>query len=80
MRVRVLLFGPAADAAGQGAVEVQLDADRTCAAVLDALARMRGLGPLVPSCRLAVNHEFAPPHRTIRDSDEVALIGLVSGG
>lgn len=80
MRVRVLLFGPAADAAGADAIEVELGADRSCAAVLGALSRSGRLGPLVAACRLAVNHEFAPPGRTIQEGDEVALVGLVSGG
>ena len=45
---------------------------RACPAIADAL----------PGCRLAVNHAFAdgddaPP---IQSGDEVALIGMVSGG
>lgn len=35
---------------------------------------------VLAACRLAVNHEFASPDQMIREQDEVALIGMVSGG
>lgn len=82
MVIRVLLFGPEAAAAGVRAVEVDVaDGARTAAAVLgrigEACPALRGrLG----SARLAVNGEFAAPAQAIGVGDEVALIGLVSGG
>lgn len=82
MRVDVLLFGPLADAAGADRVRVDLPNDQATAnGVLAALheahpALRSGLG----GCRLAVNHAFAQGPTPIRESDEVALIGLISGG
>lgn len=35
---------------------------------------------VLSACRLAVNHEFAPPDQMVHERDEVALIGMVSGG
>lgn len=35
---------------------------------------------VLSACRLAVNHEFALPDDMVHERDEVALIGMVSGG
>jgi len=35
---------------------------------------------VLSACRLAVNHEFAQPDQLVRERDEVAVIGMVSGG
>ena len=81
MRVRVLLFGPQADAAGRSAVELELPEPADCRTLRERLAAAHPeLAPSMAASRLAVNHEFAPPEQTIREGDEVALIGLVSGG
>jgi molybdopterin converting factor small subunit len=81
MTVRVLLFGAEADAAGRDAVAVSLPPGSTCERLKDVLAReVPELKPLLSAARLAVNAEFAPPGATIHPGDEVALIGLVSGG
>lgn len=81
MQVRVLLFGPQAAAAGRREVVVALGEDRSCGALLRALAAaMPAITDSIPSSRVAVNHEFAPSERTVNDGDEVALIGMVAGG
>ena len=38
------------------------------------------LAGMLPACRFAVNHAFAADDRAIAEGDEVALIGLTSGG
>ncbi len=81
MRVRVLLFGPEADAAGASEVSVDVDETPTCAALRAHLARaVPALVPSLPGCRFALNGEFAPDSSAIGEGDEVALIGMVSGG
>jgi molybdopterin converting factor small subunit len=81
MVVRVLLFGPHAAAAGRGMVEVSLPDQSTCAALRDGLeSQYPALRPLLGSSRVALNQRFAAPDAAITPRDEVALIGLVSGG
>lgn len=81
MQVTVLLFGPQATLAGTREITVE-PAEPTAGSVLAALATAAA-EPLVGSLgtsRLAVNHEFAEDTHPIRPGDEVALIGMVSGG
>lgn len=81
MDVVVHLFGPARDALGAGHLRLSVPMHCTCA---DLLSRIREqepvLLPFTGSGRLAVNHAFARPDQLIRDSDELALISMVSGG
>lgn len=79
--LRVLLFGPAATAAGAPSITLQFDAQPTCTQVLDRLAEAHpGLRQIAPVGRLAVNRVIAAPTSRIAPDDEVALIALVSGG
>ncbi|TWT98182.1 ThiS family protein [Botrimarina colliarenosi] len=82
MRVSVLLFGPQATLAGARSVDVDVAAESPTAN--DILAALREASPALTGSlamsRLAVNHEFAAPDRPIGPGDEVALIGMVSGG
>lgn len=81
MRITVLLFGPEAAAAGTDRVAVEAPAAVTCGDLRGLLAeRIPALRPYLAGARFAVNHEFADPARPVSESDEVALIGLVSGG
>src|SRR5262245_23561331 len=81
VRVRVLLFGPEAAAVRRESVEVEVAEPATCEGVRSRLAaEFPALRAHLGSGRFAVNHEFAPMERAIRAGDEVALIGLVSGG
>jgi molybdopterin converting factor small subunit len=82
MEVRVLLFGPERAAAGTDALRITLaGGGGTCADVRrEVLAAAPSLASLLPAARFAVNHTFVPDSHPIRENDEVALIGLVSGG
>jgi molybdopterin converting factor small subunit len=86
MEIETLLFGPAADAAGADRITLALPEEATVADALAAIARQY---PVLAAAvegggggggRLAVNHEYAPAHRRLAPTDEVALISLVSGG
>jgi molybdopterin synthase catalytic subunit len=82
MRVRLLLFASAREAAG-GVCEVQLDVlnGSTAADALSAaLTRFPGLAPLRPCLQLAVNQKYALPESPVAEGDEVALIPPISGG
>lgn len=81
MELTVLLFGPEAKACDASEVRVRVGDQPTCAQVLEALGEAHPqLRASVGSCRLAVNHEFAAASTPIKPTDELALIGLVSGG
>jgi molybdopterin converting factor small subunit len=78
--LKVKLFGAEAHAAGAREVAVALEG-RTCASLRAALERsVPALQPFLSKCRFAVNHEFATDDRILSESDEIALIGMVSGG
>lgn len=82
MELEVLLFGPQAALAGAREVRVALEgSEATPAAVLAALAEgAPALAASLGASRLAVNHEFAAADTVVRPGDEVALVGMVSGG
>ena len=79
--VKVLFFGAARDAAGHNEVEFTLagpiKAANAFAEVLSAYPELRRFGR---SLLFAVNQEYAPTDREIRDGDELALFPPVSGG
>lgn len=79
--MQVLLFGSEAAAAGRDRVEVEAPDGATCHEVKERLGSVcPALRLLLPAGRLAVNAEFAGAETVVRPGDEVALIGLVSGG
>lgn len=81
MTYRVLLFGAEAAAAGAKAVDVDIDADAVSADDLkDHLAAAYPALSGLPSCRLAVNQRFVNGTDKVAPTDEIALIGPVSGG
>ena len=82
MRIEVLLFGPQAELAQAERVAVQIDSpDATAGQVLMELSvAAPALAPSLESSRLAVNHAYAASGDAIVSGDEVALIGMVSGG
>jgi molybdopterin converting factor small subunit len=86
MRIEVLLFGPASQAAGCDRIGVECAvaggrAGPTAASVLEAIAAQHPeLEFAIGSARLAVNHAFAPRETVVAPTDEVALVALVGGG
>jgi molybdopterin converting factor small subunit len=86
MRVEVLLFGAASQAAGSDRIGVECEVvsgavGPTAAEVLAAIASQHPeLAFAVEGARLAVNHAFAAPEAAIGREDEVALVSLVGGG
>jgi molybdopterin synthase catalytic subunit len=82
VRVRLLLFGAARDAAG-GSAEATLEvaAPATVASALaDLLSRHPDLRRFGRSLLVAVNQEYAQPPTELKDGDELALFPPVSGG
>ncbi|MCA1629308.1 MAG: molybdenum cofactor biosynthesis protein MoaE [Acidobacteria bacterium] len=82
VRVRLLLFGAAREAAG-GAESHALEvaAPATAAGVFEeALARFPPLRRFGRSLLVAVNEEYAAPDAEVREGDEVAIFPPVSGG
>jgi len=83
MQISIRLFGPMAPAAGKSIVDVTIadDTEITCAALRLELTRsVPSLLGLLSACRFAVNHEFVGEDQVVGAGDEVALIGMVSGG
>jgi molybdopterin converting factor small subunit len=82
MVIKVKLFGPMGRAAGRSEVEVPLDVQAvTCGQLRARLSEQEpALAPLLPACRFAVNWQFAAEDCAIGATDEVALVGLTSGG
>jgi molybdopterin converting factor small subunit len=92
MDVTVRLFGAEAEAAGRDAVVVSVvgrgrdgdgggDGEVDCGAVRAALSiACPSLEPLLSHARFAVKSAYATDKTVIAEGDEVALIGLVSGG
>ncbi len=80
--ITIRLFGPEARAVGRNEIAVDIvDDSPTCQHLRARLAEtVPALGPLLNHCRFAVNHEFVEQDHAIQPDDEVALIGMVSGG
>ncbi|MBL8885642.1 MAG: MoaD/ThiS family protein [Phycisphaerales bacterium] len=77
MKVKVLLFGAEERSVGRPSVDVEVADSPRASDVLNALCKR---WPELKRARLAVNHAFVPGDQTIGAKDEVALIGMVSGG
>src|SRR5438046_2193228 len=81
IRVRVLFFGAARDAAGREELELSLSSQANLAsAFAQLLADYPALARFGNSLLLAVNQEYALPDRKIADGDELAVLPPVSGG
>lgn len=80
--VQVKLFGPQAQLAGRRELCIALEStDVTCDQLMGLIASSEpALALSMKSSRLAVNHEFVDGSSSVRPQDEVALIGMVSGG
>ena len=81
MRVTLLYFAAARERAGKGAEAIDLPEGATAGeALAAACARHPSLQAVADKLRLAVDQEFAPADRPLREGSEVALIPPVSGG
>lgn len=81
MEITVRLFGPEAEVTGRHQVTLNLGDAATCGQLRAALGGQEpSLAPHLSVCRFAVNHEFVGDEHPVDEQDEVALIGLVSGG
>ena len=79
--VRVLFFGAARDAVGQGEVEFVLTGTPTASsAFAQVLERFPDLRRFGRSLLFAVNQEYAAADREVNDGDELAVFPPVSGG
>lgn len=82
MKVTVLLFGPYADAVEGSSVTVNIPspsctAGEVKAQLAEQYPKLSGmLGPAI----LAVNQQAVRPNHAVRETDELAVIGLVGGG
>lgn len=81
MQIDILLFGTQAKLAQTDTVKIELQDPPTVASALTALGKtMPTLAPTLGVSRLAVNHAYAAEDDLLSEDDEVALIGMVSGG
>lgn len=81
IKVRILFFGGARDAAGHEEIDAELSAPaNTESARSQILSRYPDLQRFGNSLLLAVNQEYAQSETEIHDGDELALFPPVSGG
>lgn len=81
MRVTLLYFAAARERAGTSSETLDLRDGATAAEALAAACeRHPALQAVAGKLRLAVDQDFSPPDRKLRDGSEVALIPPVSGG
>lgn len=82
----ILFFAAAREAAGTTSLTIDLPAvggtaGGTVGAALDAASASRpALAAVLPSCRTALDEEFAPLSAPLRDGSVVAVLPPVSGG
>jgi len=83
MTVTVRLFGPQARMVDRDSVAIELpETEPTCARLREALSEAApSLNGSLPGSRFAVNYEYVVDETTsLYADDEIALIGMVSGG
>ena len=81
IRVKVLYFGQARDAAGTGAEFLSLPSFASVGAlVIESTKAHHLLKGISASMRVAVNEEIAAENRRLKDGDVVALLSPVAGG
>ena len=81
-RLTVKLFGPQALEAGAREVDLHLaEGGVTVTELRRLLAESQpAIAATLPGSRIAINHEFAGENDVVRPGDEVAVIGMLSGG
>jgi molybdopterin converting factor subunit 1 len=81
MRVTILYFAAARERAGVSSETIDVPDGATAAQALARVCEQHpALEALASKLRLAVDQDFAPPDRKLREGSEVALIPPVSGG
>lgn len=82
MVISVRLFAMLRERAGRDSVALELDEGATVSDALAALRAQDGLAEILDRAPvvMAVNRDYAPDDRALREGDEVALIPPVSGG
>lgn len=81
MKVEVLFFAAARDAAGMASTTLDVPAGTTASAALARLGhRHPALAALAASLRVAVNEDFVEGEHVLVEGDRLALIPPVSGG
>ncbi|RNB75702.1 molybdopterin converting factor subunit 1 [Brevibacillus panacihumi] len=81
MTITILLFAGLAERANQREIQLTLPEQATVRDLLQAAAEQYpALSPLLGSCFVSLNHEYAAPDHVIQASDEIALLPPVSGG
>jgi molybdopterin converting factor small subunit len=79
MEIRVLFFGATADETGERSVDFSVEADRSVqSAFKEIIDRFPGLQR--HKLMFAVNQEYVPEDRILREGDELAIFTAVSGG
>ncbi|TWU37695.1 ThiS family protein [Novipirellula aureliae] len=81
MKIDVLLFAAIRDLANQDSIEIEVSKDATAVDVLNAVGKhLPAIGPLLPSCRIALDSRYVGNDQVVADATEIALIPPVSGG
>ncbi|HJU75484.1 MAG TPA: MoaD/ThiS family protein [Gemmatimonadaceae bacterium] len=80
MRVALHLFASYADALGTRSLDVSLPDNAIVRDALEYVRALPGAQSLPPQPLVAVNAEYAPLDRPLKQGDEVALIPPVAGG
>lgn len=81
MTITIYLFAGLAEKANQREIQLTLSEKATVADLLRAVAEQYPvLSPLLGSCFVSVNHEYAAHDQLIAATDEIALLPPVSGG
>ncbi|QQE09986.1 MoaD/ThiS family protein [Planctomycetota bacterium] len=82
MKINVHLFGPYIQVAGADTILVNISSSNImCNDLMNAIRdQYPDLAPYVNNSRLAINHTYAQSDQLITPDEEIALIGLVSGG
>lgn len=81
MRVRVRLFGHAAEVAARGELDVTIEADTVEAVMKAVRQQIPALEKVFQGgARLAVGTEYAEPQRRLREGEIVSVIPPVAGG
>ncbi len=81
MKIRLLYFHRAREAAGRSSETADLPARATSTDALAwAVNQHPALAPIRSILRVAINEEYAPIDRPLADGDTVAFLPPISGG